>query len=399
MRYYFVLFAIVLIDLCFILLGIDDISISYKEAVVLYQSNSFLHHLVSSSIYIFGENDYALRTPMILLHILSIALLYKISEQYMKEPRDRLYSVVIFILLPGVASSSLVVTSASLSIFFTLLFLYLFQNGFKKVYYPLLPLLLLVDNSFFILFLALFGYGIYKQDRDLYILNAILFVISLYLFGFTAGGRPRTYFLDTLAMYAIILSPMLFLYYFYTMYRILFKQKKTLLWFISFSALVISLLLSFRERISIVDFAPFIVISTPLVVANFLSSFRVRLPKHQLPYKVGLIVTTVFLTFNFLFTYFNKYLYLYDNEHKHFARKYHIAKELANKLHTLGINSINCESKEMALRLRFYNINSGNDYYLSEIKPQVFYKKVTISYKSKNLKSYYVTKLHTLDLK
>jgi len=386
---------IILIDFLFILYGVSELSISYKEAVVLYKSQDFLSYVVQFSTYLFGENDYALRSPFIILHILSILLLYIISGSYLKSEQDRIFAVVVFVLLPGVASSSLVVTSSGLAIFFTLLFIYLFEKNKKIIYYPLLVLLLMVDNSFFILYLALFSYGIYKNDKNLYILSAILFIISLYLFGFSAGGRPRTYFLDTLAMYAVIFSPLLFLYFFYTLYRTLFKFKKTILWFISFSALILSLIMSLRERVSIVDFAPFVVISTPLIVLNFLNSFRVRLPKYQFPYKVSFIITAIFLTSNFLFIYFNKYLYLYSaNPQMHFAKKYHIAKELAASLKAVGINSIQCEDEKLALRLRFYQISSGNQYYLSTRQSGDLYKNVTISYKSKPIKTYYVSKLH-----
>ena len=386
---------IIFIDFLFILYGVSEISISYKEAVVLYKSQDFLSYVVQFSTYIFGENDYALRGPFILMHLLSIILLYIISGYYLKSELDRLYSVIIFVLLPGVASSALVVTSSGLAIFFTLLFIYLFEEKKKYLYYPLIICLLIVDNSFFILYLALFSYGVYKNDKNLYILSAVLFIISLYLFGFSAGGRPQTYFLDTLAMYAVIFSPLLFLYFFYTLYRTLFKFKKTIIWFISFTALILSLIMSFRERISIVDFAPFVVISTPLIVLNFLNSYRVRLLKYRLPYKIALIITSLFLILNFLFTYFNKYLYLYDtNPQKHFAKKYHIVKELATRLKEIGINSVQCEDKKLALRLKFYQISGGDKYYLSTRQSGDLYKKVTISYISKPIKTYYVSKLH-----
>ena len=391
----FLLPVIIFIDFLFIMHGVNEFSISYKEATVLYKSQDFLSFFVQLSTYIFGENDYALRGPFILLHMLSIIFLYIISGYYLKNDLDKIYSVIIFVLLPGVASSALVVTSSGLAIFFTLLFVYLFHENKKYLYYPLLVFLLFVDNSFFILFLALFSYGVYKNDKNLYILSAILFTLSLYLFGFSAGGRPKTYFLDTLAMYAVIFSPLLFLYFFYTLYRTLFKFKKTLLWFISFAALILSLIMSFRERISIVDFAPFVVISTPLILLNFLNSLRVRLPKHQLPYKIALVITIIFLISNFLFIYFNKYLYLYNiNPQKHFAKKYHVAKELATNLKEIGINSIQCEDKKLALRLKFYQISSGNQYYLSARQSGDLYKKVTISYKFRPIKTYYVSKLH-----
>ena len=117
--------------------------------------------------------------------------------------------------------------------------------------------------------------------------------------------------------------------------------------------------------------------------------------KYRLPYKIALGITSLFLISNFLFIYFNKYLYLYDaNPQKHFAKKYHIAKELAARLKEIGVNSIQCEDEKLALRLKFYQISKGDKYYLSTHQSDDLYKKVTISYTYKPIKTYYVSKLH-----
>ena len=392
------LFLLLFIDLAFLLFGVNELSISYKEAVIFYDKSDFLHYLIRFSTSVFGQNDYALRLPFITFHLLSVVALYKLSNFYIKKEEDRIYALALFILLPGVVSSALLVNMAPITTFFTLFFIYLYSRDRKKSYYSLLVLLLFFGESFEMLYFGLFAYSVYKNNKKLYILTGTLFLVSLYIYGFDSGGRPRGYFLDTLAMYSLIFSPILFLYYFYAMYRILFKRKKTLLWFISFTALALSILLSFRQRIPLTDFAPYAVVALPLVYENFLRSYKVRLPQYRKTYTVGLYITIFFLIVNFLFTYFNKAIYLVvDDPELNFARRLHIAKKLSNKLKKLNINKISCEDKQMCKRLKFYGIKEGEKYLLSNSKITKKSKKVTISYIYKPIKVYYVSKLHTLN--
>ncbi len=389
------LLLIILTDLVFLLYGVTTISISAQEATVFFEHRDFLHYLIVGSTKLFGQNDFALRMPFILFHVGGVLLLYKVSGYYLKKEQDRLFSIVIFMLLPGVLSSSLIVNYSSITVFFTLLFVYLYEEKKTVLAYLLLVLLLMVDNSFEVLYLGVFAYGVYRHDRKLYYLSALLFLSSLYIYGFDSGGKPRGYFLDTLAMYALVFSPLLFLYYFYTMYRIFFKGEKTLLWFISSVAFFLSILLSFRQRIPLSDFAPYAVIALPIVVDYFFKSLRVRLVQYQKPYKISLMITVFLLIVNFLFTYFNKYLYLVlDDPSKHFAKKFHIAKELAQKLKKENINHIRCKDESMCKRLKFYGILSGNDFYIETGENANSFKKVTISYKSVPIITYSVSKLH-----
>ncbi len=391
------LYLVLFLDLLFLLYGVSELSISEKEAVIYYEKHNFLHYLINLSTYIFGQNDFGLRLPFITFHMLSVILLYKISGLYIKKEEDRVYAISLFILLPGVLSSSLIVNTAPITMFFTLLFIYLYEKDKKKLYYPLLILVAFIDGAFEILYLGVFAYALFKNNKKLYILSGLLFLVTLYIYGFDSGGKPKGFFLDTLAMYALIFSPLLFLYYFYAMYRILFKRQKTLLWFISFTALILSILLSFRQRIPITDFAPYGAIAIPLVYENFLKSYKVRLPRFRKWYKMGLYITIFLLALNFLITYFNKTLYLFlPNPNIHFARKFHIAKELSKKLKLLDINQLSCQDKNLALRLKFYGISNGKKYLLSENKLSQNSKKVTISYTFKPIKTYYVSKLHTL---
>jgi len=389
------LFLLVAVDLLFLIYGVTTISISAKEASIYYEHRDFLHYLVKFSTSLFGQNDYALRAPFILFHVFSVFLLYDLSGYYLKREKERLFTVALFMLLPGVLSSSLIVNESSITIFFTLFFVKLFYMDKKTLYYPFLVALLFVDNSFEILYLGVFSYAVYKNDKKLAIFSATLFIVILYIYGFDSGGKPRGFFLDTLAMYALIFSPLLFLYYFYTMYRILFKGEKTLIWFISFTAMMLSVVLSFRQRIPISDFAPFAVIALPIVVKYYIKSVKIRLPAFQRPYKASLAITILFLIINFMFTYFNKNLYLVlDNPKLNFAKKFHIAKELSEELKKQNIDKISCKNNSLCLRLKFYGLTMGDKYEIYEDKNINNCKKVTISYKSVPIASYCVSKLH-----
>ena len=78
-----------------------SLSISYKEALNLFVNNSILSIITNISIYIFGQNDIALRLPFILFYIFSVVLMYKITENYFKYEKDRLIAISIFMVLPG----------------------------------------------------------------------------------------------------------------------------------------------------------------------------------------------------------------------------------------------------------------------------------------------------------
>ena len=391
----FLVFLVIAVNWLFLFYGIDSLSISYEEAYTFFFGDDFVHKIVQNSAKLFGQSDFALRLPFVLFHTASLVLLYKISKVYLKRKGDRVFSVVVFSLLPGVNSSALLVNSSAIVIFFTLLFVYLYLYADKRFSYLLLIAYVLIDNSFSMLYLSLVFYAVYKKDNFLLLLSLGLFAVSMYIFGFDTAGKPKGYFLDTFGVYGAIFSPLVFLYFFYSLYRILIKEEKNILWFISFVSLAISLLLSFRQKILIEDFAPFVVISTPLMVRVFFSSFRVRLPELRHWHRLFFSIIFFTLVLNFLFIYFNKPLYLLiKNPQKHFAYKYHFAKELADKLKSMGISNIYCSDEKMALRLKFYGILSGGSYSLSLYPKGSLYKKVTISYIKIPLETYYVSKIN-----
>ncbi len=394
MKIKIIFFFILGLDVLILFFQSSEISISYQETLILYGTITPLQILIKLSMYLFGHNDFSLRLPMILAHLLSASLLFDISNKYMND-RNRLWLVIIFILLPGVLSSALLLNKAGLIIFGLLLFVWMYQKGNKMSYYFLLTSFIFLDNIFIYLFLALSIYAIYINNRWFFIFNMVAFFISIFSFGLDAHGLPTGHFLDVLGLYAAIFSPIIFLYIVFALYRKYLSQEIDILWFISSIPFIISLFLSFRQTIPVEHFAPFLIISLPLVAQVFISSYRVRLKMFRGKYRMIFIISFVFLVFNTLIVIFNKELYrLIDNPTKHFVYKFHIAKELAQKLKK---NSIDCVTTDyrMQQRLYFYGVTKCDKYRLNKIKPmEIEDINVTISYRNTPVFVSYVTKVN-----
>ncbi|HEC1781643.1 TPA: hypothetical protein R1732_001201 [Campylobacter lari] len=354
------LLAVLFFDFCALLYGISTLSISYNEAQIYFYDHSLIAMIARLGTTLFGQNDFGLRLPFVLLHSLSCVLLYILALRYTKTSFDAFISVVLFILLPGSVASALLINESSIVIFFTLLILVLFE--YKKIFlfYILLVLVLFVDGNFAILYLSFFFFAIYKKDKLLIICSLILFAIAMSVYGFNASGKPKGYFLDTLGIFAACFSPLIFLYFFYVVYRILLQDDKPLLWFISASTFVFCLIFSIRQRLFLEDFLPFCVVCTPLLIRYLMSSYRSRMPQLRLKHKIFIECSLIFLLFFYLGIIFNQsFYYLLKDPKKHFAYDYHIAKELALNLKQHNLTHIATQDKELALRLKFYGISKG----------------------------------------
>ncbi len=391
-NYYFYTFLSILV---FILLLKADtsLSISYKEALNVFVNNSILSVITNISIYIFGQNDIALRLPFILFYLFSILLMYKLTENYFRYEKDRFIAICTFMLLPGVLSASLLVNSAIIVIFLTLLYLYYFEKH-EKHSYVLLIFFLFIDNSFAILYLALFFYSFKNQDKKLMYFSMIFFIFSMYIYGFDTGGRPRGFLVDTFAIYATVFSPLLFLYFVYSLYRSGVKNERTLTWYISMTALILSVIFSVRQRIYIEDFGPYVVISLPFMLKTFFHSYRVRLKEFRLNYNILAMLIVIMLSINVILTFINKPLYLIlPNPSKHFVYQYHFVKELSEELKKRNIDEITMLDEQLQLRLKFYNITKGEKYFLSTKEFYNYDEKIVIEYYKQELFTVFIKKI------
>lgn len=394
----YILFLILGLDALVLFLQTSEVSISYDESLLLYGEASFLQLLIKLSLYIFGQNDYALRLPMIILHTSSALLLYKISKEYLTEYRSRVWLVLIFILLPGVISSAILLNSAGFVIFGLLLFVYIYQNYSQKWLYLLLFVYAVIESDFAYLFLSLIFYGFYIKDKMLLTVNIFLFALSVYFYGLDITGSPSGYFLDIIGVYSAVFTPIVFIYIFYILYRRYFTKEIDLLWFIASVTLLFSILLSFRQRVDIEHFAPYVIVALPLAAKTFVSSYKVRLKIFRKNYRNIFTLSLIFLLLNALVVFFNKELYLFiKNPQTHFAYKMHVAKELALELKKQNIDCVKTK-ESMALRLRFYGVNNCDSYTLveNELNNNERVSNVTISYKNKPIFKSTVTKINKL---
>lgn len=385
--------ALLGISFVILFLQIKGLSIGYHEALIVYGDPSVLQTIISFSLSVLGQNDYALRLPMILLHIVSVMLLYGISKHYVNRLNERLWVVLIYLLLPGVTSAALVVDNAGLMIAALFLFVYLFLN-FGKYALVLLPALIFIDPAFLFLFFALVVYGIYRKEYLYALTGAVSLSISLKLFGIQIGGSPESRFLDALGVYAAIFSPIVFIYLFYVLYRRMIAKEWDLIWIVAMSALMISLLLSFRQKVEIQTFAPFILLALPLAAQTFIHTYRVRLREFRGRYRILFYSAFALLIVNALAVFFNHYLYrFFHNPAHHFSYRMHVAKELAAVLHQNRISCIDAQNEKLQLRLRFYGITHCESNRLDN-QPSTNSKKVTISYINTPIYFTYVTKVN-----
>lgn len=389
-----VLFSIIIgINFLILLLQIQGLSIGYHEAQILYGDFSPLQFLISSSLHFFGQNDYALRVPMIVLHLFSVVLLYAISKHYVSREGDRLWIVLIYTLLPGVTSAALVVDNAGLVIVSLFLFGYLHLN-YGRYALGLLPFLIAIDPAFAYLFFAIALYGVYRKEYLYIVTGTVALVVSLSFYGIHIGGSPESRFLDALGVYTAIFSPIVFLYLFYVLYRRMIAKEWDLIWMIAMSAFMISLLLSFRQKVEVQTFAPFLLLALPLAAQTFFHTYRIRLREFRGRYRILFYSAFALLVINVLAVFFNHYFYRFlSNPTRHFSYPMHVAKELSGVLHHENIQCVDAGDEKLQLRLRFYEITQCNENRL-ESKFNPYGKKVTISYINTPIYETYVTKVN-----
>lgn len=390
----FILFALYALVLFF---NLSTLGISIFEARSFFDETSFISLIAHASTHLLGQTPFAIRLPSFAIHLVNIFLIYEIAKSYLKK-EEALFVAVLFSLLPGSIASAMLFNQASFVMLFSMLFIYLYDKGYPKIAYTILSLSIVVDNAFILFYFALFIYGIKSKNRELLAINLALLLLALKVYSFDVGGRPQNYFLDTLGVYAGIFSPFLFVYYFYALYTLLIRQKdKAMLWYVAFVPLLLSLLLSLRQRLNLEDFAPFIIIGTVLVVKVFFDSYRIKLKPFRKKYNLLLSLTTAFLILNASLLLFNRPLfYLLSEPKKHFAYDMYLAKVLSKKLHDMGINAIHSDDKDIAFQLKFYQINDSKCYFLSKKAPKHPAKALDVWLTKETKVAFYVSKINNI---
>jgi len=346
-----------------------------------------LNYILNISFSLFGKNDFALRLPGVLINFLNVLLFYKITGFYLKKEKDRIFATVIFMLIPGMIISSLIINKSVYLIFLTLLFVYLYHV--KKVFsYILLFGMVFLDYSFISLFFALVFYAVYKKDNFLLILSLVFLAVNANYFNYDIGGRPRGHFLDLFGTYFLIFSPFVFIFFLFSIYKGFFDKKRDIVFFIAFFTFVISILLSFRQRIKIDDYAPFTLVYLVYMVKYFLSSYRVRLPQFRKVYKAVFVVLLGTLVVFDIALFLNRY-----TPARKLSSSYYFIKPLAFMLKKNHIDKVQANNARMQKALGFYGVKKGGNYRLVYEKSRNI---VSILHKKEKILQIDVSKLNTI---
>ncbi len=366
--------------------GVNFLSFSVTD-VKSIEHFPILNDILNFSFYLFGKNDFALRLPGVTLGFLSALLFYKLSCFYLKKEKDILYGLVFFMLIPGMIISSLIVNKSIYIIFLTLLFVYLYKTQ-KILSYALLVVLVFADYSFISLYFALIFYSVYKKDNFLLALSLLLLTFNANYFDYDIGGKPRGYFLDLFGTYFLIFSPFVFIYFLFAVYKGVFDKKKDIVFFITFFAFIVSIILSFRQKIKIDDYAPFTLIYIIYMIKYFLNSYRVRLSQFRRFYKLlfAFLMGTLLIFDTALF--FNAY-----TPARNLSGSYYFIKPLSKILKRKGIYRIDTKNVYLLKVLSFYGIKKGKNYTLIYKKRK---NKVSIFHKNKIFLEVDVSKLNTI---
>lgn len=395
MIYKFIFFLILGIDVTILFFQISNLSISSSELDLIYKEHSYISYLYHTLFNLFGSNDYTLRIPIIVMHIIDVYLFYEISKKYIKLQRERIWLILLFVMLPGTLSSALVLSHASFVLLGILFYIYLDQRIDSKYTNALLIIYTFIDGGFAYLILGVFIYNIFSKEYKSIFLNGLLLAISAYLYKLHIYGVPSGHFLDAIAVYSAIFTPIIFVYIVYSLYRSYLSDKIDKLWYVTTTTLIFSLLLSLRQRLDIEFFAPYLMIALPIAAQIFTHSYNVRLKMFRKRYKTIFVLSFLFLFANTLVVLFNKSLYGFiENPKKHFAYNMYVAKELASQLKQKDIICVTTNNK-MQERIKFYGIEKCSDYTLKEISiKKESHSNVTISYNKRVVYRAIVTKIH-----
>jgi hypothetical protein len=303
--------------------------ISPHEAKLFFQDDSIVSWLMHLG-YEINHSFLSLRIVFLLLGYLSVYLYYRVAKSYFSTQNIIYFSTIVFAFLPGMITATVLANISIIVIPLILAFVLLYERGDYIAIALIMVALFFIHEASVIFFISIFIYSLIVRDKRLFVLSSSFLIATIYLAkGITIGGRPSGHFADIFGLYAGVFSPLLFLYFFYTNYRILLREKKHLIWYISFVALIVSLVLSIRQKIYITDFAPYVLISIVSMIEVFQKSLLVRLPQYQSTYKRAYYVVMGMFVFAAMVTILHKPIYYaLGKPHNFFAHKLYYPYQL-----------------------------------------------------------------------
>ncbi len=331
----------------------------------------------------FGS-DYTLRLIPLSFSFFNLILFYNIAGICVKK--NKYYVTFIFALIPGFIVSSVIINKSVILIFMILLFIYSYKK-FRIFSYFLLILYAFADYSFIALYFSLIFYAIYKKNTKFLFFVLFLLAVNANYFNYHIAGKPEGFLPDVLGTYFLIFSPLVFLYFLYTIYKGFFL-KKDILFFIGAFSFLISLLLSFRQRIRIDDFAPFVLPYVIYMIKVFMVSYKVRLPRFRKSYKFLFVTLFSSMIIFDILLFLNSY-----TPARNLSGSFYFLKPLANILKHNYIDNIQCRNKYLCECLKFYGIHEGNKYFIFYNRHK---ERVSIFHSKKIILDINVSKLNTL---
>lgn len=253
-----------------------------------------------------------------LLGMINAFLYWRIVRRYFSRRGDARFALFLYLLLPGVIASGVLLNEATYALTAVLLYLLAYES--KNFLLQIVALVLLLPSptatfSFYGM-LALYGYR--KEERTTMLLGFVFFLLSFIVGNYDFRGRPQGHFLELMGVYAALFSPLFFIYYFYALYRVSLEGPRDIYWTVAFGALVISILLSVRQQVLIVDFSPYLLAGAMIPVSVYLRSLRVRIRPHQRTYRFAATLVIASMLLSALMLFLHRPLYEMLGKPSHF---------------------------------------------------------------------------------
>ncbi len=331
--------------------------IGTHEAVAFYTDEGILKSLTHFAKGWFS-NGLDFRLPFVVLGLVNILLFYLMSQQYFEKKEEAYLASTLFALLPGIITSAVLVNIAVVVITLVLIFLIAYAKNLRYLQAISAMLLLWVHDASIIFFIALAIFSAFKRDRVLFTISTLLIAISfLYFNNLKVEGHPEGKFLELFSLYMALFSPLVFIYFVYALYRIFLREKKDILWYISFSSFMISILLSLRQQVIMTDFAPYVIVAVVLMMLTYQQTVNVRLAQFQKKYKIGFSVVMGSLIFSALIIFFQKPLFLlYEDKSKHFTYPFYEPYWQSMELKEIGQECYIAKNSKVQFQLKYYGI-------------------------------------------
>jgi len=331
-------------------IGSHEASIYYENSGVLYE----LTHLCEGLF----PNSLEFRLPFLFFGFLNILLFYKMSKHYFENIEESYLATTVFILLPGIITATVLVNIAVIVITLVLFFLIFYEK--KQIVGQIVAMLglLIIHHASIIFFIALAIFSLSKKNKILFTISILLSIVSLLYFNkLEVGGRPSGEFLELFGLYIALFSPLVFFYFFYALYRIWLREEKEILWYVSFTAFVLSIVLSLRQQVYMTDFAPYVIVSVVLMLLTYYKTLYVRLPQFQTYYRLGFLIVFSSLLLSAVIIIFHQTLfYILDDKSKHFAYKFYEPYWQVLELKEIEQNCYTVQNQKIQYQLKYYGI-------------------------------------------